>query len=380
MMQQALIIMVLVGSLYNLWCLYLVYRRSYKALPAVSGKKVSIIIPFYNDAENILEALTSLDQQVSTNDIELILVNDCSTDKSDEIVERWVSNSRLNIKYLKMEKNSGKKAPPLVFGYRHIRSDTDAIVVMDGDTTLNSDSIQLLVDRLYSKPNLAGVSGAIYIRESKATNWLERIQVWEHFGAYPFVKSALGEVSRVPIMSGALSIHRKEAVDQVGVWGEDWLVEDISWTYRALLNSWGVEYEPKAIGFTEAPSTLRKLGNQRRRWARGRVEAFKVSAKEFPAKTAFWFSVWLMTYLSIPIAIACWFYQPWLAAASAFLGLLIAPVGSQLVNKHTFGSDVRLDNIKISLSCIFMDVVLSPYRILGTIEELLGFKKSWLTR
>jgi len=65
---------------------------------------VSIIMPSYNTAKYIAESIDSVINQTHTN-WELIIVDDCSTDNTDEIIKPYLEDSR--IKYLKNEKNSG---------------------------------------------------------------------------------------------------------------------------------------------------------------------------------------------------------------------------------------------------------------------------------
>lgn len=65
---------------------------------------VSIIMPSYNTAKYILDSINSVLSQTYRN-FELIIVDDCSTDNTDEAVKPFLSDNR--IRYLKNEKNSG---------------------------------------------------------------------------------------------------------------------------------------------------------------------------------------------------------------------------------------------------------------------------------
>ncbi len=65
---------------------------------------VSIIMPSYNTAKYIPDSINSVLSQTYRN-FELIIVDDCSTDNTDEAVKPFLSDNR--IKYLKNEKNSG---------------------------------------------------------------------------------------------------------------------------------------------------------------------------------------------------------------------------------------------------------------------------------
>ena len=65
---------------------------------------VSIIMPSYNTAQYISQSIQSVLNQTHV-DWELIIVDDCSTDNTDEIVAQYLQDER--IKYLKNETNSG---------------------------------------------------------------------------------------------------------------------------------------------------------------------------------------------------------------------------------------------------------------------------------
>lgn len=65
---------------------------------------VSIIMPSYNTAKYISDSINSVLYQTYKN-WELIIVDDCSTDNTDEAVKPFLSDNR--IRYIKNEKNSG---------------------------------------------------------------------------------------------------------------------------------------------------------------------------------------------------------------------------------------------------------------------------------
>ena len=65
---------------------------------------VSIVMPSYNTAEYIAESIKSVQSQTHTN-WELLIVDDCSTDNTDDVVKEYLTDTR--IRYIKNEKNSG---------------------------------------------------------------------------------------------------------------------------------------------------------------------------------------------------------------------------------------------------------------------------------
>lgn len=65
---------------------------------------VSIITPSYNTAKFISETIRCVQKQ-TYKDWEMIIVDDCSTDETDFVIEEFLDDSR--IRYFKNEKNSG---------------------------------------------------------------------------------------------------------------------------------------------------------------------------------------------------------------------------------------------------------------------------------
>ncbi|WAW15526.1 glycosyltransferase family 2 protein [Peptostreptococcus equinus] len=66
---------------------------------------ISIITPIYNADKHIEETVASVLKQTYTN-FELLLIDDCSTDKSSEIIGRLIEKDN-RIKYIKLKQNSG---------------------------------------------------------------------------------------------------------------------------------------------------------------------------------------------------------------------------------------------------------------------------------
>lgn len=69
------------------------------------NKLVSIITPVYNNSEFIKQTIESVQKQTYKN-WEMIIVDDCSTDKTPELIKK-ISQKDDRIKYIKLENNSG---------------------------------------------------------------------------------------------------------------------------------------------------------------------------------------------------------------------------------------------------------------------------------
>ena len=109
--------------------------------PNIPYCAVSIVIPLYNAEKYIGDCLESLLAQTFQN-FEVIIVNDCSTDKSCMIVENYMPkfNGRLNLFH--MEKNSGSGALPRNKGL--ILSRGEYIFFVDADDLVTLTALEEL--------------------------------------------------------------------------------------------------------------------------------------------------------------------------------------------------------------------------------------------
>ena len=114
--------------------------------------KISVIMPVYNGEKYLNQAIDSILNQ-TYSDFEFIIINDCSTDSTEEIVQSY-SDDR--IVYLKNEKNSGVAAT-LNRGLEAARG--EYIARMDADDISHPERIEKQVRYMDNNPDV-GVCGA----------------------------------------------------------------------------------------------------------------------------------------------------------------------------------------------------------------------------
>ncbi len=108
---------------------------------------MTIIIPFYNSGEYIEQCFLSILKQSLFNKIEIIFVDDCSTDNSLEIVYKLRENYK-NIRVFKTEENSGYAGKPRNIGLKY--ASTDYVLFLDSDDALFDNACQALLEKIIS--------------------------------------------------------------------------------------------------------------------------------------------------------------------------------------------------------------------------------------
>ncbi len=140
-------------------------------------KKLSIIIPAYNEGNTIHLILDKIGQVTLIEGIEkeIIVVNDCSTDNTEEAVNRYISSqSAINIQYFKHEVNMGKGAA-LHTGIS--KATGDFLVIQDADLEYDPAEYNDLL-----KPALKGFADVVYGSRFMGANPHRVLFFWHTIG------------------------------------------------------------------------------------------------------------------------------------------------------------------------------------------------------
>jgi cellulose synthase/poly-beta-1,6-N-acetylglucosamine synthase-like glycosyltransferase/peptidoglycan/xylan/chitin deacetylase (PgdA/CDA1 family) len=228
-------------------------------------RPVSVIVPAYNEKECIANTLESLAR--STHPIEIIIVDDGSTDGTSEISrEAAEALGMTNVRVIRQE-NAGKPAA-LNNGVRN--ASCDIVVMMDGDTVFEPDTVRRLVQP-FADPKVGAVAG-----NAKVGNRDTIIGAWQHIEyvmGFNLDRRMYDLLRCMPTIPGAIGAFRRDAVLEVGGMSEDTLAEDTDITIAMHRAGWNVVYQEHARAWTEAPGSLKQLWSQRYRWSYGTMQA-----------------------------------------------------------------------------------------------------------
>ncbi|MCR3730330.1 cellulose synthase/poly-beta-1,6-N-acetylglucosamine synthase-like glycosyltransferase/peptidoglycan/xylan/chitin deacetylase (PgdA/CDA1 family) [Streptomyces umbrinus] len=239
-------------------------KRRFSWGPTVT-QPVSVIVPAYNEKECIANTLESLAK--STHPIEIIVVDDGSTDDTSRIARDAArSFGMTNVRVIRQE-NAGKPAA-LNNGVRS--ASYDIVVMMDGDTVFEPDAVHQLVQP-FADPEVGAVAG-----NAKVGNRNTIIGAWQHIEyvmGFNLDRRMYDLLRCMPTIPGAIGAFRRDAVLEVGGMSEDTLAEDTDITIAMHRGGWRVVYQEHARAWTEAPASLKQLWSQRYRWSYGTMQA-----------------------------------------------------------------------------------------------------------
>ena len=142
-------------------------------------KKISVIIPSYNSCETIQDCILSIIQTGYSN-LEIIVVDDTSTDNSPQLVEDLVKEYPNTLKLLYHEKNGG---PSKARNTGASVASGDYLFFVDSDTQMMLETLDNFVKRIAEADAVTG----IYHYEPIQKGW---VQQYKAFLNYYYFKEA----------------------------------------------------------------------------------------------------------------------------------------------------------------------------------------------
>jgi cellulose synthase/poly-beta-1,6-N-acetylglucosamine synthase-like glycosyltransferase len=162
----------------------------------------------------------------------------------------------------------------------------DYVLMLDTDTKVDASGMRVLVDYLDSYPFTAAVCGKTNV-SNKMHNFISMSQAYEYYITHYTLKAIESVFGEVLVLSGCFTLYRRSVLcnqelitkyseeDTSNIYkanltklGEDRLLTNLILT---LYPAFGTKYTEKANCFTEAPTNLKTLLCQRRRWTNSMI-------------------------------------------------------------------------------------------------------------
>ncbi len=348
---------------------------------------VSIIVPVYNEGVVLRYSIESL-LDIDYPNYEIIIVNDGSTDNTAEIGETMVGyhHGRSSIvKISLINKPNGGKSKALNAGIQY--SEAQFVLCMDGDSQLTPNTLKMAM-RHFDDPAVGAVAGNVKVQNRK--KMLTDLQALEYLEGLNLARSAQGFIQMVNIIPGPIGVFRKVTLRDAGFYSSDTFAEDADVTLKILAKGWKIIYEPNAIAYTEAPSSIYQLLKQRYRWTRGILQAIRKHKRYLYNPTVNFnnsFIMWSMFYealiwpamnifVNLYFIIVALLYGIHITLFLWWVGIAVLDLMSAVFCIAAEKEEFRLVPYAIVYRLFFI-LLIDVTKAAATVEEFLGIKMTW---
>ena len=203
--------------------------------------KISIIVPVYNVENSLPYAFNSIyNQSIGFENIEIIFVNDSSTDSSGKLIDEY-SEKYPNVKSIHLESNSGYAGKPRNVGIKN--ASAEYIMFLDPDDEFLEDACSLLYNNIENS-NLEVVSGN-YIHDGVLYKWndinlIDNCLTLEYIDEEP-------EILKFTPAVWCKIFKKKFILENNILFPTDMPGQDLVFVFNSLLKAKGIRYINKAV-------------------------------------------------------------------------------------------------------------------------------------
>ncbi len=298
------------------------YKPHRQRLGARRLPSVAIIVPAYNEEQEITATLIScLNVSYPANLLKVVVVDDCSQDKTLTRI-RQVQSQRPELSVVPSAVNKGKRHA-MAAGIAQA-GNAEILVFVDSDSRLEPTAVRALV-RYFADPRVGAVAGHTDVW-NRHTNLLTRMQAVRYYVAFRVYKSAEALFGCVTCCSGCFSGYRRSAVDAVlDRWlnqkflGQPSTYGDDRSLTNYLLPDWRILYAPDAFAHTNVPERLSVFLRQQLRWKKSWIrESLRAALfiwRKHPVMAVSFYIGLLLPLVSPQIAFRALVVRPFFTAA-----------------------------------------------------------------
>lgn len=251
-----------VGLYFTLfWLSVLLFKeKDEKKLNIKNWPSVTIIMPMWNEEENIVPTLESLAKLDYPKDkIKWIVVDDGSTDNSYQVAKEL--QKKYDFKLIK-QKNGGKHSA-VNHGLEFV--DTEFFACLDVDGYVDSQAMKHII-REFTDEKVAAVMPIMKVAETN--NLLQKVQ-WFEYILNIFLKYVIGKLDCIHVTPGPLSTYRTHIVKEEGNFKAAHKTEDLEMALRLQNKHYKLKQSLDAVIYTKCPDNLKGFISQRTRWYQG---------------------------------------------------------------------------------------------------------------
>ena len=248
------------------WILVMLNDDSRRPRKQEKHPDVTILIPAYNEEKGVERTIRSVMELKYNGKIEVIVINDNSSDRTLEIAKKYKDKIRI----IDLKKRSGK-ARALNIALKEVK--TEFVAILDADSTITKSSLENGMSHFFSidDPKKIGAVVSKLLPENTTGTMLERIQHLEYM-MVGLIRHLTSSLRLLDMTVGVLSIYRTKVIVDLKGFDENNLTEDFELGVRIRKSGYYVIFAKDALVYTKIPSSFHLLLKQRIRWARGFIQ------------------------------------------------------------------------------------------------------------
>jgi len=237
----------------------IIIRKGKISLGSYPG--VTIVVPSFNEENTVLKTVNSLlETNYPKDKLEIFLVDDGSTDKTWEVIQKFENYPNVKI----FRKENGGKYTALNLGLAN--SQSEFFGGLDADSFADPEAIVRIMSYFEKDPNIMAVAPAVIVHSSEKI--IQSAQKAEyHMGLY--LKKMLCFLGAINVTPGPLTIFRRKVFDDLGPYRHGHNTEDMEIAYRMQKHHYKIEHCNDAYVHTNTPPSVKRLYKQRLRWIYG---------------------------------------------------------------------------------------------------------------
>lgn len=271
-----------------LWLLWWAGRR----LPGPDSRRppIDVIIPAYNEAENIPRLLRSVDAAAQRygGTVRVLVSNDGSSDGTEAIARAEMAQFSYAIGQVLTAPNGGQ-ASALNRGLAV--TDASIVIRIDADCVMGADALVYCAP-WFGDPQI-GCVGAMEEPRTDTVTWFHRLRLLETLFQFRFARLGQSVVDGIVVIPGTFTAFRREPAVLAGGFPQGMNGEDTDLTMQIGRLGYRVAVDPRIRSYEDVPRSAGEFVEQRTRWARAGFHTF---ARHEPLRSGFYGPrVWFWT-------------------------------------------------------------------------------------
>jgi exo-beta-1,3-glucanase (GH17 family)/cellulose synthase/poly-beta-1,6-N-acetylglucosamine synthase-like glycosyltransferase len=242
-------------------------------VPDAFAPKVSIHVPACCEPPEMLCATLDAVAKLDYPNVEcIVVINNTPNPAFWRPVEEHCRTLGERFKFIRVDNHAGYKAGALRIALAQTAADAEVIGVIDADYVVTPDWLKDLVP-LFADPRVGLVQSPQDHRDGDRSVMHHAMNA-EYAGFFDIGMVQRNEFNAI-IVHGTMCLIRRAAIDSIGSWSSETIVEDADLGLTLLEHGWLAHYTNRRYGYGLLPDTFDAYKRQRHRWAFGGLQILR---------------------------------------------------------------------------------------------------------